>query len=337
MNQDHGFKREVIACDVGATNVRAATYSAFGLSPSLKSACLTGLSYGEIICRVEEIIGQVATTTKNFEAIGLSMAGHVDPVKGTVSHHTIGALAERYETHAICARLRSRFGVPVVVENDGNAACIAEWRGGAARDAENIVSLTVGTFIGSGIVLRGQLLHRRSSGPLLGAILFAKEATFEHAWWACGGHALGLEGSKTFGRDLTCAEVFRLALNGNADAAAIFTKAGRALGALIASSANIFEPEVVVLTGSVMKAASLLLPPAMEVINQFSLPTVNPCPKIVVGQHCENAGIVGAGIIALQHMPQKRVAANLSGSALNAAFCSHTEGLTYREGPTYLH
>src|SRR4051794_25987986 len=178
-----------------------------------------------------------------------------------------------------------RLGLPVFVDNDANLAALAEQRVGAGAGAQNVVMLTLGTGIGSGIVLGGRLF-RGSSGA---AAEIGHMTIDEHGPPCQGtcpgrgclevfasGTAIGRLGTDAGGRFpdsalgravaqrgfVTGEEVTGLAVGGDEGACSVMAAVGRSLGAGLASVVNIFEPEVIVIGGGGSAAGGPLLAPA---------------------------------------------------------------------------
>jgi glucokinase len=218
--------------------------------------------------------------------------------------------------------MAERLGIPVFVDNDANLAALAEQRVGAAAGFSNVVMLTLGTGIGSGIVLGGRLF-RGSSGA--GAEI--GHMTIEEHGPPCqgtcpgrgclevfaSGTAIGRLGTdagrraprSALGRAVaqrgfvTGEDVTALALAGDDGACSVMAAVGRSLGAGLASVVNIFEPEVIVIGGGASAAGDLLLDPAREVVAQRALRPSRDLVRIVPAALGEEAGMVGAGLFAL--------------------------------------
>jgi glucokinase len=218
--------------------------------------------------------------------------------------------------------MTERLGLPVWVDNDANLAALAEQRVGAGRGFQNVVMLTLGTGIGSGIVLGGRI-YRGSTGA---AAEIGHMTIDEHGPPCQGtcpgrgclevmasGTAIGREGTdagrrlpeSALGRAVsqrgfvTGEEVAALAVAGDDAACSVMAAVGRSLGAGLASVVNIFEPEVIVIGGGASAAGDLLLDPAREVVAQRALRPSRDHVRIVPAALGEDAGMVGAGIFAL--------------------------------------
>jgi glucokinase len=218
--------------------------------------------------------------------------------------------------------MEERLGMPVFVDNDANLAALAEQRVGAAAGFSNVVMLTLGTGIGSGIVLGGRLF-RGSSGA---AAEIGHMTIDEHGppcQGTCPGRGclevfasgtaigrLGTEAgrrapSSALGRVVaqrgfvTGEDVTAAALTRDDDACSVMAAVGRSLGAGLTSVVNIFEPEVIVIGGGASAAGDLLLDPAREVVAQRALSPSRDLVRIVPAALGEDAGMVGAGLFAL--------------------------------------
>lgn len=214
-----------------------------------------------------------------------------------------------------------RIGLPVVVDNDANAAMLAEWRYGAARGASDAVLLTVGTGIGSGMVVEGRLARgAQGAGPEIGHMVV--DADGPECGGACpnrgcleavvSGPALAREGRElardrpdsalgralAAGREITGALVTELAHDGDAAAAQAVRRIGRWLGVGIANVVNIFNPEIVVVGGGVIGAGELLLAPAREVVAARALPPLRDAVRIVPSEFGAESGMLGAALLA---------------------------------------
>jgi glucokinase len=215
-----------------------------------------------------------------------------------------------------------RLGLPVYVDNDANLAALAEQRVGAARGASNVVLITLGTGIGSGVVLDGRLFRGSTgAGAEIGHMTIDQHGP--PCQGTCpgrgclevmaSGSAMGREGTDAGRRDpssalgravaqrgsVTGEEVKDLALAGDETARSVMAAIGRSLGAGLASVVNIFEPEVIVVGGGAAAAGDLLLDPAREVVAQRALRPSRDTVRIVPAALGEEAGMVGAGLFAL--------------------------------------
>jgi glucokinase len=293
------LSKTVIACDVGGTHLRIAVVDESLALTHQEKHSIRGLEYHEIITKTVTAITEKAAQFSDVRGIGLAMAGSTDVEAGTVTYRKVEdddphAADWLYETLPIARDIEQAVGKPVVLESDGNAACLGEWHAGAAKGWHNVVSLTLGTYVASGVVLRNSLLHRRHGGPMLGPIISRYGDGYDFAGLFCCGVGLAREARRRLHKNLNGKELHALAMSGDKTAQAIFQETGEWLGVVVASSINIFDPEVVVLNGPVMHAADLLLPAAQTVVSKWGLPDAgSQMPAIRVGDHLETAALIG--------------------------------------------
>jgi len=195
--------------------------------------------------------------------IGLAVAGPLDRDRERV----LAALNLGFADRPLRSDLRERLGRPVVLENDANAAALAEYRVGAGAGARCLVLLTLGTGIGGGIVVDGQVL-RGAAGAA--AELGHLPVGTDDAGCGCGatgclelyasGTALGrLAGSGRSSRDLVAA-----ADRGHPGARRLLAGAGDRIGEAVLMLAPAIDPDVVLLGGGLAHAAATYLLPALR-------------------------------------------------------------------------
>jgi glucokinase len=213
-----------------------------------------------------------------------------------------------------------RLDRPVVVDNDANCALLAEARAGAAKGAANALLLTLGTGIGGAILARGEIYRGRGGAGELGHMV----VDLDGEPCSCGsrgcletvasGPAFGRAGdaaadeqpdsalgeAKASGREITGALVTELAGEGDAAAVGVLAEAGRKLGAGLASLANAFSPEVIVIGGGASAAGELLFAPAREEMQRRAL-RPNRDVRVVPAHFADEAGMLGAAVMALEH------------------------------------
>lgn len=206
-------------------------------------------------------------------------------------------------------RMTGRHGVPVGIDNDGNAAAIAEWQVGAGRGTRNMIMLTLGTGIGGGLILDGKPFRGSTgAGAELGHIVL--EFGGPPCGHGCDGHghfealasgsAADAEAARLFGKGTSGQDLVTRARAGDATAVAAMDEIGQRLGAGIASLINVFEPELVVIGGGFASARDLLVGPAQEVIAVEALRPGRSTVRIVPAELGTRAGLVGAGLIAFE-------------------------------------
>ncbi|MEA2285944.1 MAG: glucokinase [Solirubrobacteraceae bacterium] len=221
------------------------------------------------------------------------------------------------------ALLAERLGLPVVLDNDANAALFAEARFGAARGASHVVMLTLGTGIGGGLLVDGRIL-RGASGAAgeLGHISIERQGppcpgncpnrgcleafVSGPALAAAGGRAAeaepgsGLGQALAGGREIMGPLVTELAHDGDAVAREVLAGLGRDLGVGIVSLVNIFNPEVVVIGGGLVAAGDFLLEPARATVAERAVVPARDQVRIVAARFGDESGMLGAAAMAFE-------------------------------------
>jgi glucokinase len=217
--------------------------------------------------------------------------------------------------------MTERLGLPVFVDNDANLAALAEHRAGAAVGCTEVVLLTIGTGIGGGLILRGELYHGAigSAGELghivididgppcqgncpnrgcLEAMASGTALAREAARLARERDDSALAKAAADGVELVGPLVTELAYDGDTAAIDVLTLIGTRLGVGITSLVNVFNPQVVIIGGGVMAAGDLLLEPARAEVAARALPPSRDVVRIVTAEFGIEAGMVGAAAMA---------------------------------------
>jgi glucokinase len=217
--------------------------------------------------------------------------------------------------------MAERLGMPVFVDNDGNLAALAEHRAGAARGTTEAVVLTIGTGIGGGLILRGELYRGAiGSAAELGHIVIEMDGP--PCQGNCPNHGCvealasgtalerealriarerpdsGLGRTLAAGSRLSGPMVTELAHDGDQSAIEAIGLIGTRLGVAITSLVNIFNPQVVVVGGGVIAAGELLLEPARAEVSARALPPSRDEVQILPARFGVEAGMIGAAALA---------------------------------------
>jgi glucokinase len=281
------------------------------------SAPSMGLGQDELISTLERELEAAVSARPEVSAIGLGIPCTIDRERGVA----VSAVNLQLADVPIRDLIGRRLGLPVALDNDANAAILAENRFGAARGAENAVMLTVGTGIGGGLVIGGEVYRGSSgAGAELGHVVI--EADGPPCQGNCPNHgcvealasgtAIAREGlaaaeeapdselgrALAGGATLDGKEVTDAALDGDPVAISVLEKVGRRLGVALASFANIFDPDVIVIGGGVIAAGDLLLDPARAELAERALPPMNRTP-VAAAALGPDAGMIGAATMAM--------------------------------------
>jgi glucokinase len=293
----------VIGVDLGGTKILAGVLDREGrIERSVEHP--TPISSAEdVLAGVEAAVRELLQP--EVAALGFGIPGTIDQREGRV------VVAPNLPIADLAFRdwMVDRFGLPVGLDNDANAAAIAEWKVGAGRGTRDMVMLTLGTGIGGGLILDGKP-YRGSVGA--GAEL--GHMVIEHDGPACqglctghghlealaSGTAAGKSARELFGPSATAHDLVREAQGGNDAAVAALADIGRKLGSGIGSLVNIFDPELVVIGGGFAAAGDFVLEPAREVMRREALEPARDRVRVVPAQLGAEAGLVGAGFVAFE-------------------------------------
>ncbi len=209
---------------------------------------------------------------------------------------------------------REAMDVPFTVDNDANMAAWGEFKKGVGVGVKNMIHITLGTGIGSGIVINGNLFHG-SSG--LGAEFGHTVVNPDGLPCNCGGKGcveteasaskivknyLELSGK---GDNLTSEDVYYLAKNGDSFAVEAFRLAGYYLGIGLSNLINLLNPELIVIGGGVSEAGEFIMKPVMEEIKKRAIKFSFDKVKIVYAQLGNKAGMLGAGLWGIENILKK--------------------------------
>jgi glucokinase len=249
-------------------------------------------------------------------AVGFGVPSLVDPATG-VANTTVHLPLRDVALRDVIAE---RLGIPVAVDNDANAAMIAEHRHGAAMGASCAALLTLGTGIGGGIVVDDRVVRGahggagewghmviQADGPLCtcgnrGCLEMLVSGTALGRAAAEAAVALpdsGFGRAAAAGRSITGMLATELAHDGDPVARDVVAQIGHYLGVGLANVVNILNPEVVVVGGGVIAAGELLLAPARNVVAERALAPSRDQVRIVPTRFGDASGMIGAAILAM--------------------------------------
>ncbi len=296
----------VIGIDVGGTTILAGIVERDGTLLASREEPTPTESQEILLETLEGIVRTLLADHPEVAAVGFGIPSRIDQRSGSAVASTNVPLAGV----PFRARMGECFQLPVGVDNDANAAAIAEWAFGAGRGTSNLAMLTLGTGVGGGVVIGGKPFRGATgAGVELGHIVIDVDGPPCQGTCTgrghlealvCGGVADRLA-VEVVGPHARAPDLVRSARGGDRRAAEALRQAGRALGSGIATLVNIFEPELVVLGGAfTLGAADLLLPAARDTLARDALEPARDHVRIELAQLGVEAGLVGAGLVAFE-------------------------------------
>ena len=303
--------RAVLGLDIGGTKIAAGVVGADGSVQGFVTApteAHRGPENG--LERLFELgrraVAEAGVSWSTVEAVGIGCGGPLDSANGIlIAPLHLHGWRDVHVTELATAAL----GRPAVLDNDAVAACAGEHRYGAGRGTSDMVYLTISTGVGGGAVVDGAL-HRGRTGN--GGELGHVTVDWRGRLCGCGrrgcleaycsgtsiaerAHEAGMQGA-------TAADVARAAQAGDAVAKRIWDETCEALASGITSIVNLFEPEIVVLGGGVVRTGEQLLAPVRELV---SAQVIGDSVPVVPAELGDAVGVVGAATIAYERLPSQ--------------------------------
>ena len=314
------MKKYRIGVDVGGTNVKIALVDFDGkivYSNTVPTRAEMGYEAGvnNIKQAIKELMQETSATAKTIEAIGFGLPGQIDYQEGLVKNLPN---IPGWVNIPLAKIMEEEFLIPTRLDNDVRCAALGELNFGAGKGCENLICITVGTGIGSGIVLNGKLVRGASNaageighikmqmtgGPLCGCgdygcfeayasgpaiVTMAKE-------YISGGKSAKYKEMATDGI-ITPYVVAQAALQGDAVSIQIFKQMGKIIGTGLASVVNLLNPQKIIIGGGVADAGDILLEPIRQTILDRAMPIQGQCVEVVSAQLANSAGVIGASLL----------------------------------------
>lgn len=313
-------KKYRIGVDVGGTNVKIALVDTEGsivYSNSIPTRAEMGYEYtvSSIKQAITDLMKETKTSNEVIEGIGFGFPGQIDCTNGVVR---LLPNIPGWVNVPIAKIIEDEFGIPTKVDNDVRCAALGELNYGAGKGCKNLICITVGTGIGSGLIVNGKLV--RGADNAAGEIGHIKLSMDETApICGCGdtgcleAYASGpaivamaedyIKGGKsTKYRELASPEitpyvVCEAAKQGDAVARRIFTIIGRYIGIGMASVVNLLNPEKIIVGGGVAGAGDILLKPLEKALKERAMPISGGSVEVVPAQLGNTAGVIGASLL----------------------------------------
>ena len=303
----------VFAVDLGGTHLRVALVDDAGrILKQLKQGTPKGDSALCIVDALVKAAQQWNSDKLPVVATSIMVPGAVD------SEGTVDLLAPNLPSlvnFELKAELERRLGWPVFLENDANAAAVGEMWMGAARGCRDVISVTLGTGVGGGVILDGKLW--RGSHGSAGEIGHTTVDPFSGLKCKCGNtgclelfasataivrmtrESLSLFHESTLrSEELTAAKVYDAGRNGDELALAVFQRFGMYLGIGLANLINLIDPQIIVISGGAVNGWDLFAPEMYRQVEERAFRTTAQQVKIARAECGDNAGLLGAARLA---------------------------------------
>ncbi|MDP9348184.1 MAG: ROK family glucokinase [Gemmatimonadota bacterium] len=315
-------KRWIVGVDLGGTNI------VVGLLPmeggevlglrSLPTDSVRGAKFvvDRIVSMAEAAIAEVLSahggSRDEVAGVGIGSPGPLDRKTGTV----INTPNLGWRNFPLRDLIGNALNLPATLDNDANCAAYGEWWLGAGRGTRALVGLTLGTGIGGGIVLNGEIYHGCSdvAGEIGHMSIDSNGRKCKCGNYGCieqyaSGPAIAvraMEGIETGAEtilvdmvkgkleDITAATVYEATVQGDAYATEVMKDTAKFLGTAVASIINVLNPQMVVVAGGVTRAGDTLFEPLRAEVRRRAFKSAQECCRIVAAELPGTAGVVGA-------------------------------------------
>lgn len=309
-----------IGIDVGGTNVKIALVDEKGkikYSNSVPTRAEMGYEYtvNNIKQAIYDLLKETKLEPKNIEGIGFGFPGQVDYKSGIVR---LAPNIPGWVDVPIAKLIEDEFHIPTRVDNDVRCAALGELNFGAGKGCENLICITVGTGIGSGLIVNGRLVRGASNAA--GEIGHIKLQMNDGPICGCGdtgcleAFASGpsivamaedyIRGGKSTkfremanSNPITPYIVCEAAKAGDPVAKRIFTIMGEYIGIGMASVVNLLNPEKIIVGGGVADAGEILMTPLKETLKKRAMKIAGEAVEVVPAQLGNTAGVIGASLL----------------------------------------
>jgi glucokinase len=304
-----------IGIDIGGTKVAVGIVDAAGQLHS-QTIIPTDLERSpremieEIIETVEQLIQQSHIPLEQLVGIGIGAPGPLDAKKGCI---TCPPNLPRWIHVPIVEWFKERFSFPVFLENDANAAALAEKWVGSAKESEHFIYLTISTGIGAGLYLDGKLFTgaRGNAGdighividPSYGKCTCGQKGCLE---WIASGTAIARRGSEIMGTPLSTKEVFQLYQQGEPKIVPFIHEVFNAIGVGCVTLINLFDPEKIVIGGGVSEVGAPLFEAVQSYIHSYALNPDGCKIQVVPASLRQHAGVIGAAAVFFKKKGEKQ-------------------------------
>ncbi|WP_447009155.1 ROK family protein [Saccharothrix hoggarensis] len=303
--------RIVLAAEVGATHATLAVTDLTSSPLVLRRIELDVADGPDVVLPVliktwKALLAEAGLDSVQVAGAGIGLPGPVEHSTGRPNNPPI---MPGWDDYDVRGRIASEFGVPALVDNEVNLMALGEHTK-CFPDAQHVIVVKVATGIGAGFISNGEL-HRGAVGAAgdLGHIAAPHagdvpcrcgntgclEAVASGSAIAAALRAKGIDAH-------TSTDVVALVRTGDLEAGQLVRWAGRTIGEVLATCVSMFNPSLIVVGGTLAMAGEMLLAGVREAIYRRSLPLATESLRIVPSQAGDDAGVLGAAAMVIQHV-----------------------------------
>jgi glucokinase len=319
------YDSPLVAVDIGGTKIMTAVFSADSqmlaknVFPTIADEGVNSV-IKRLKSAIDNLLGRHELSTSRLAGIGIACAGGIDSASGIIV--TSSPNLPGWDGLPLRDIIEERYGVATFLLNDASSAALGEQRYGAGQGVKNLVLVTLGTGIGGGIIIGGQLyLGARGSAGELGHM------TVDEGGPACGcgntgclevlasGRAVAGEAVRRISQgeksslsdmvagkieDITAEQVVAAAAAGDSLAMDVLARAAHYLGVGLVNIVNAFNPEMIILGGGMAEIGNLFVEPAKQLVMERAFSISTQKLSIVRAQLGNEAGVYGAAAYTIE-------------------------------------
>lgn len=304
------MKKTYVGIDLGGTSIKLGVMNETGTILN-KLEVPTPKTYEDTISLFTKLIKEIQRENEGIMAIGIGVPGFVDITAGKVEE----AVNLGWNDVQLKKDLEDNLDdIPVYIDNDANLAALGEMWIGAGQGAKNLICITIGTGIGGGVIVDGEVYHGKNA--MAGEIGHMPIRPDSHIKCNCGKvgcletevsatamvhyakEAVKAGRETTLTIDSTAKDIFDALEKNDGLAKEIIDHTAYYLGMAAAQIASVIAPEKIVIGGGVSKAKSLILNPIKDYFYHFSTTKLAEQTELVLAELSNDAGIVGAAKLA---------------------------------------
>lgn len=297
-----------IGVDVGGTNIKLGLVSSSGrIIAKTNLVTKTYIHHPRhlidaLVAAIRALIQENGKTIKDIAGIGIGLPGLIDVSQGNV---IFMPNIPGWKNIPLRRIIQTQLKLPVFIDNDVNLVALGEWKLGAGKRYKNLVCITLGTGVGGGLVLNGELyrgegfvageighipLNERGPGCNCGGI-----GCFERY---VGNHILMAKAAKMFNKkNIRIEDVFDLANRGDVRAVRFWRETATHIGNALIGVINLLNPRLIVIGGGVANNYKFLEKTIQKVIRRRAMKIQRDMVRIVRARLGDEAGILGAHIL----------------------------------------
>lgn len=320
------MKKKMIGIDIGGSTIKIGVLNEEGLILEKWEIKTRKENDGDNI--VDDIWSSIssklsANTIKSYVlGIGVGAPGFVDKELGLVYE----AVNIGWKNFQLGKHLRMLSNLPVFIENDANLAALGENWIGSGNQVQNLIAVTLGTGVGSGIIVNGSVLsgYNGTAGEIghiiqdpkgfqcncgrvgcLDTIASARGIVNQAIDSIPNAPSSNLSNYLIEKKTITAKDIFELASSGDELCQNVIARTTNYLGYALASAATIINPSKILIGGGVSKAGNQLLFPVREAFQRYSLKRISEACEIEIAKLGNDAGIIGGGYLVKENITMK--------------------------------